>query len=150
MGICEMPTGELVIADFNNENIKLLNRKFKVTDSCHFPGKPYHLCHTERNEVAVAVFREIHFFSVTSWKLQAVRNFSTDFICSSIAHHQGTLYIASPREGLYQCNMKGKAVKKVYKFEEQFRVLISRVHNCLPLTCSFLSNTLMHTLKVAR
>ncbi|XP_052760758.1 uncharacterized protein LOC128203393 [Mya arenaria] len=118
-GICELPSGEVVIADRHNKRVKLLNRQFEVIDHCDLPSHPYHLCHTTGSEVAVAVTYytnipcEVHFLTVTRGKLQAVRKFTTNHYCYSIAHHQGKLYVGSA-EVLYLYAMDGRLIKKLY------------------------------------
>ncbi|XP_052789305.1 uncharacterized protein LOC128223886 [Mya arenaria] len=118
-GISEMPSGEVVIADCNNQRVKLLNQKYKVIDHRGLPGCPLNLCYIAGNEVAVAVddksaLHEVHFLTVTKGQLQAVRKFTTDHPCSSVAHHQGQIYVGSGT-ALYLYTMDGHLKNKMYE-----------------------------------
>ncbi|WAR05026.1 hypothetical protein MAR_020395, partial [Mya arenaria] len=70
VGLCEFPSGDLVIADKKNSRVKHLNRQYDVTASCALPSPPYDLCHISGKEVAVAVNdsirHEVHFINVTT------------------------------------------------------------------------------------
>ncbi|XP_052805099.1 uncharacterized protein LOC128234715 [Mya arenaria] len=128
--ICEMPDGHIVKTDFTG--LMLLNSQYKKIAHCNLPGYSYNLCHTIGNEVCVAVFidgfftnySEIHFIKVTRGKLQKVRKFTIDQRCTSIAHHQGRLYL-SYGTALYQYTMYGELVKKIYENQEIFKCAVS-------------------------
>ncbi|XP_052810710.1 uncharacterized protein LOC128238634 [Mya arenaria] len=113
--ICELPGGEVVIADFANSRVKLLNKKYRVTDHYDFPAGPLHLCHITNNDVAVAFINsEVHFLTLTRGKLQAVRKFTTDHETCSIAHIQSQLFVSS-NDAIYLYTIKGTFVKKIYE-----------------------------------
>ncbi|XP_052766129.1 uncharacterized protein LOC128207319 [Mya arenaria] len=118
-GVCGLANGEMVIADYNNLRVKLLNRQYAVIDHCDLPSTPQHLCHTTDNVIAVAVsdfttINEVHFLTVTKGKIQAMRKFTTDHCCHSIAHHKGHLYVGSS-DGLYLYSMDGRLLKTIYE-----------------------------------
>ncbi|XP_052786919.1 uncharacterized protein LOC128222112 [Mya arenaria] len=117
VGICELPSGEVVVADSGNSRVKLLNNQYKVIDHCDLPSYPEHMCLTESHEILVAIdcvtLHEIHFFSVNRGKLQTVRKFSTNHQCLSIANNQGQLYVGN-KKILYQYTMNGDFVKEIY------------------------------------
>ncbi|XP_052778747.1 uncharacterized protein LOC128216218 [Mya arenaria] len=108
-GICELPSGEMVLTNYTNDRVKLLNRQFEVIAYCDLLATPEHLCHTTDNDVAVAVSdtNEVHFLAVTKGKLQAMRKFTIHHYCCSIAHHNDQLYVGSI-DGLYMYNMVDK------------------------------------------
>ncbi|XP_052777158.1 uncharacterized protein LOC128214629 [Mya arenaria] len=113
-GICELPSGDLVIADSKNWRLKLLDMKCKVTAHLDLPATTLHLCHTTGSEVAVVTDKThaIYIITVTRGQLQLSRKLSTEDECNSIAHHQGQLYICSGY-ALYQCTMDGRMVKVI-------------------------------------
>ncbi|XP_052780149.1 uncharacterized protein LOC128217217 [Mya arenaria] len=117
-GICELPSGEVVIADYSNDRVKLLNSQFEVIGHYDLPAPPQHLCHTKGSEVAVAVGEvstyEIHLVTVTKGNLQALRKFTTDHKCMSVGHHQGQLYVGSGK-ALYLYSLDGSLIKKMYE-----------------------------------
>ncbi|XP_052779011.1 uncharacterized protein LOC128216475 [Mya arenaria] len=117
VGICELSSGEVVVADKTNSRVKLLSSQYVVISNCKMPSPPQNLCHTTGSEVAVAVGDinttvGIHFLTVTKNKLQAVRKFTTDHNFYSIAHHQGQLYVCS-QNALYVYTLDGNIIKKI-------------------------------------
>ncbi|XP_052781505.1 uncharacterized protein LOC128218033 [Mya arenaria] len=116
-GIFELPSGKVVIADYNNDKVKLLNKQFEVIGYCHLPA-PQHLCHITDNDIAVAVSEfntnEVHLLTVTKGKIKAMRKFTTDHLCCTIAHHQGQLYVGS-NNALYLYTMDGSLIKTIYE-----------------------------------
>ncbi|XP_052778748.1 uncharacterized protein LOC128216219 [Mya arenaria] len=129
-GVCGLANGEMVIADYNNIRVKLLNRQYAVIDHFDLPSTPQHLCHTTDNVIAVAVsdfstINEVYFLTVTKGKLQSMRKFTTDHCCHSIAHHKGQLYVGS-FDGLYLYSMDGRLLKTIYEALSCVRT----VYNC--------------------
>ncbi|XP_052802632.1 uncharacterized protein LOC128232888 [Mya arenaria] len=122
-GVCELPSGHIVISDGANPKVKLLNSEFQVINHCDLHVPTCFVCHIAANEVAVA-FGEadndgeykdtIQFIKVTGGRLQKVRKFSTDHASGYIAHHQGNLYVTSGT-ALYQYTIDGKLVKKLHE-----------------------------------
>ncbi|XP_052778368.1 uncharacterized protein LOC128215805 [Mya arenaria] len=131
VGICELPTGEVVIADYNNKRVKLLNRQYEVIDHCDLQDPPEQLCHITGSEVAVAVngisvtSYGVHFFTVTKGKLLAVRKFTTDHEIHAIAHHQGKLYMGSHFD-LHLYTMDGNIIKTICDEKSPYHI----VHRC--------------------
>ncbi|XP_052801663.1 uncharacterized protein LOC128232253 [Mya arenaria] len=119
-GICELSSGLIVIADFSNCKVKLLNNTFQVIDHCDLSAPPFAMCHIAASEVAVAVddnkkAHKVQFIKVSQrGGLKKVRKFTTDHLCISIAYHQDQLYVGS-KTALYQYTMDGDVVKKIYE-----------------------------------
>ncbi|XP_052778752.1 uncharacterized protein LOC128216222 [Mya arenaria] len=119
-GICELPGGEVVITDYNNMTVKLLDQKYRVVDHCDVPENPYDVCHIGGNEVAVCVNKnkknrhEFHFINITKGKLVTTRKLSFTHECFSAAHHRNNLYISS-NNALYVYPMTGELVEKLYE-----------------------------------
>ncbi|XP_052818038.1 uncharacterized protein LOC128244063 [Mya arenaria] len=119
-GVCELPSGEFIIADQDNCNVKLLDKEYRVLDHCDIPEKPWDVCHIGGNEVAVCVYnrnadrRGLNFINATKGKFLSTRKLSFSHECVAAAHHGGQLYIFSCT-ALYVYTMLGK--KKLYKVE---------------------------------
>ncbi|KAH3811972.1 hypothetical protein DPMN_140390 [Dreissena polymorpha] len=102
-GICETATGELVVTDWNNSRIKLLDKSFKVTDHCDLPGKSLSTCIIDSSLLAVALNSgEVHFIrlkkpllGLSSLKLQHDETFKLSHSIMGIYHHLGNLYVTS-------------------------------------------------------
>ncbi|XP_052778749.1 uncharacterized protein LOC128216220 [Mya arenaria] len=118
LGICELPGGEVVITDFNNNKVKLLDQEYRVVDHCDVPEYPNDVRHIGGNEVAVCVNiddrHELHFINITKGKLVTTRKLSFTHRCYGAAHHGNNLYISSDTV-LYVHTMTGKQVKKLYE-----------------------------------
>ncbi|XP_052781936.1 uncharacterized protein LOC128218324 [Mya arenaria] len=120
LGICELPGGEVVITDFKNRKVKLLDQEYRVVDHCDVPKYPNDVCHIGGNEVAVCVNsndddrHELHFINITKGKLVTTRKLSFTHRCKSATHHGNKLYISSIT-ALYVYTMTGKLVKKLYE-----------------------------------
>ncbi|XP_052804054.1 uncharacterized protein LOC128234095 isoform X3 [Mya arenaria] len=118
-GMTELPGGELVLVDYSNCKVKVLDRRYNVTSHCALPEFPRVICHISDHEVAVAVENgtarhEVHFFTVSAETIKMTRKFSVDHKCYSISHHEGQLYVGS-LTALYLYTTEGRLVKKVYQ-----------------------------------
>ncbi|XP_052818037.1 uncharacterized protein LOC128244062 [Mya arenaria] len=113
-GVCELPSGEFVIADLNNCKVKLLDNEYRELAHCDIPEKAWGVCHIDGDEVAVCVSRELHFINATQGKLVTSRKLSFNHSCYSAVHHGGQLYIASCN-ALYIYTMSGQKVKMLYE-----------------------------------
>ncbi|XP_052781230.1 uncharacterized protein LOC128217853 [Mya arenaria] len=120
LGICELPSGEFVIADRNNCKVKLLDKEYRVLDHCDVPEYQRDVCHIDGNEVAVCVDsgyadrRGLYFINATKGKLVYTSKLSFTHRCYAAAHHGGQLYISSGN-ALYVYTMSGQKVKMLYE-----------------------------------
>ncbi|XP_052778638.1 uncharacterized protein LOC128216087 [Mya arenaria] len=113
-GVCELPSGEFVIADFNSKKVKLLDKNYRLLYHCNVPRSPYGVCHINENEVGVCINKELHFIKSTKGKLVTTRKLSFNHDCYTAAYHSGKLYICSG-DALYVYTMSGQKVKKLYE-----------------------------------
>ncbi|XP_052781494.1 uncharacterized protein LOC128218025 [Mya arenaria] len=127
-GMCELPGGEIVITDYNNMTVKLLDQEYRVVDHCDVPKYPLDVCHIGGNEVALCVNNddrhELHFINITKGKLVTTRKLSFSHECYGATHHGNNLYISS-RTALYVYTMTGKRVKTLYE-DESFGYTVRR------------------------
>ncbi|XP_052779507.1 uncharacterized protein LOC128216859 [Mya arenaria] len=121
-GVCELPSGEFVIADCNNWKVKLLDKEYRVIDHCDIPEYPWDVCHIDGNEVAVCVNSELHFINASKGKLVTTRKISFTHDCYAAAHHGGQLYISSGT-ALYVYTMSGQKVKMLYEDKSGYRTV---------------------------
>ncbi|XP_052251792.1 uncharacterized protein LOC127858625 isoform X2 [Dreissena polymorpha] len=114
-GICGTATGELLITDYDNNSVKLLNQTYKVVDVCHLPDKPCSMCSIDSSLVAVTLENwEVHFIRVTNDQLVKDRILKLQHECYGIAYHQSNLYITDS-SALYRYTVDGRLVSKMYK-----------------------------------
>ena len=57
-GLCFMPGGELVLCDYNNDKIKVLDRFLSVVDSIVLPGQIWEVAVVDSSNVLVTMFGE--------------------------------------------------------------------------------------------
>ncbi|XP_052220242.1 uncharacterized protein LOC127837321 [Dreissena polymorpha] len=113
-GICCLPNGQVIVVDFNNKKVKLLDRHYNVSSHCDVPGNPWDICQITSSEVAVTYDKNVQFISVRNWKLKKGRKFLLPHDAFGIAYHEGALYVTSSIV-LYQYALSGSLVKKIYE-----------------------------------
>ncbi|XP_052244028.1 uncharacterized protein LOC127853509 [Dreissena polymorpha] len=113
-GICSMPSGQVIVADFHNKKVKLLDQHYNVSSHCDVTGKPWEICPITSSEVAVVFNKDVQFISVNNGKLVNGRQFSLKHDVKGIAYHQGALYITSGTT-LFQYSLTGSQIKKLYE-----------------------------------
>ncbi|KAH3840080.1 hypothetical protein DPMN_113522 [Dreissena polymorpha] len=112
--ICCLPTGKVIVADFHNKTVKLLDQHYNVSSHCDVSGSPRNICHITSSEVAVSFNKDVQFISVTNGQLVNGRKLSLQHNACGIAHHQGALYITSGT-ALYHYTLTGTLVKKLHE-----------------------------------
>ena len=127
-GICRLATGEFLLADSSNSNIKLLDSNYQEVSTCDVPELPQGLCLIGEREAAVAVNsnaddrHEIHFLCVRSGALLKTRRIKLQHGCNAVAHHGGDLYITT-LNALHVYNISSGLDKQLYSDEEELTVL---------------------------
>ncbi|XP_052239135.1 uncharacterized protein LOC127850275 isoform X2 [Dreissena polymorpha] len=114
IGICSLPNGQVIVADYHNRKVQLLDQNYKVSSYCDVSDAPCDICIITPSEVAVPVNKDVHFISVSNGQLVKGRKFSLQHHAGGIAHHQGVLYITSGT-ALYSYTMTGSLVKKLFE-----------------------------------
>ncbi|KAH3809554.1 hypothetical protein DPMN_137927 [Dreissena polymorpha] len=114
-GICETANGKLLITDWRNLKVKLLDQTYKVVAHFYLPEKPMSICSIDSRLVAVSMgIKEIIFIRVTKLKLVKDTTMKLKHLCYSIAHHQGNLFITT-NTALFQYTVDGRLVSKLYE-----------------------------------
>ncbi|XP_052219661.1 uncharacterized protein LOC127837007 isoform X2 [Dreissena polymorpha] len=118
-GICVTSNGDLVISDFSNCCVKLLNQAYKVIDQVKLSTTPWSMCNISSFEIAVTVSeyyadRGIHFFQADNEKITQIKVLKMNHVCYGIAYHDAGLFVTSGT-ALYQYTMDGRLVKKLYE-----------------------------------
>ncbi|XP_052264465.1 uncharacterized protein LOC127867386 isoform X2 [Dreissena polymorpha] len=114
MGMCSLPSGKVIVADYNNKSVKLLEEHFNVSSNCMLNSPPLDICHINSSDVAVTLGRSgVQFVYVRNGQLVKRRTLQVPH-AAGIAHHQGALYITSGT-ALYHYTLTGSLVKKLYE-----------------------------------
>ncbi|XP_052260006.1 uncharacterized protein LOC127864388 [Dreissena polymorpha] len=118
-GICVLTDGQVLVADWKNKRIKLLNQQYQVVNHWDVTAGPWDICLITSSEVAVAVndhdsrIHEVQFITVNQGKLVSGRKFQLQHVCTCITHHQGDLFVTSGQE-LYKYSLNGKLICSLY------------------------------------
>ncbi|XP_052275457.1 uncharacterized protein LOC127874845 isoform X6 [Dreissena polymorpha] len=114
-GMCGMFNGQILVIDYYNKRLKLLDLQHKVVSECDMSGNPNDMCLITPCQVAVAVNnKHIQFVSVNSGQLMKGMRLQLLHGCYGVAHHQGELYVTSGQT-LYKYNLDGKLVNMMYE-----------------------------------
>ncbi|KAH3818943.1 hypothetical protein DPMN_120671 [Dreissena polymorpha] len=117
-GICVLPDGQVLVVDWNNQNVKLLNQQYQVVSHWDVNALPLDICLITPSEVAVAVntinINEVQFITVNQGKLVSGRKFQLQHECKGIAHQNGDLFVTSGQE-LYKYSLNGKLICILYE-----------------------------------
>ncbi|XP_052226711.1 uncharacterized protein LOC127841689 [Dreissena polymorpha] len=117
-GICVLPDGQVLVVDWTNNNVKLLNQQYQVVSHLDVNARPFDICLITPSEVAVTVnasnIHEVQFITVNQGKLVPGRKFQLQHECRGIDHHQGDLFVISSEE-LYKYTLNGKQVCSLYR-----------------------------------
>ncbi|XP_052253921.1 uncharacterized protein LOC127860121 isoform X1 [Dreissena polymorpha] len=114
IGICSLPSGQVIVADFRNKKVKLLDQHYNMIRHCDVSGNPQDICQITSSEVAVTFNKNVQFISVSNGQLVNGRKFSVQHYVKGIAHLKGELYITSGT-ALYHYTLTGSFVKKLYE-----------------------------------
>ncbi|XP_052260582.1 uncharacterized protein LOC127864742 [Dreissena polymorpha] len=117
--ICVLPDGKVLVADYTNKKVKLLDQQYQVLSHFGVTNNVLDMCLITPSEVAVAVYddskkHEVQFITVTQSKLVSGRKFRLQHECTGIAHYQGDLFICSG-EALFKYTLSGKQVCRLYE-----------------------------------
>ncbi|XP_052794973.1 uncharacterized protein LOC128228003 [Mya arenaria] len=118
-GICELQTGEIVLADCTNDKMKVLNREFKIVTTLNLPQHTENMCFVGGNEVALAVDdakkkHEVHFIAIHKSKAKSISKFAVAHYCNAVSFHNDNVYVGS-ESSVYMYSKKGKMIKVVYQ-----------------------------------
>ena len=114
-GICSLPSGQVIVADFNNEKVKLFDQHYNTSSRCDMSCAPIDICLITSSEVAVTLDGGgVQFISVSNGQLVNGRKLQLPYKAAGICHHQGALYITA-LSALYHYTLTGDLVKMLYK-----------------------------------
>ncbi|KAH3721207.1 uncharacterized protein LOC127855262 [Dreissena polymorpha] len=118
--ICVLTDGQVLVADWENKRFKLLNQQYQVVSHCDVTEYVRDMCQITRSEVAVALDKNasnthnVQFITVTQSQLTLGRKLELQHECTSIACHQGELFICSGT-ALFKYTLYGKQLCRLYE-----------------------------------
>ncbi|KAH3702470.1 uncharacterized protein LOC127861184 [Dreissena polymorpha] len=112
--ICVLPSGQVLVIDYSNNKVKLLNKQYQVVSHCSVSDRNVAICLITPSEVGVTVGDEVQFIKVNNSRLVKDRKLKFRHYCYGIASHQGDLFVTSGTE-LYNYSLDGKLVSKLHE-----------------------------------
>ena len=120
VGSCFMPGGELVLCDFNNYKIKVLDRSLSVVDSLWIPGAPRDIAVIDKNNVIATMPRRkrLHFYQVLP-TLQRGRTVDVNLPCHSVDVAASKIFVSSYKIGdtsgeIRIYDLQGRVLEKIH------------------------------------
>ncbi|KAH3713335.1 hypothetical protein DPMN_073125 [Dreissena polymorpha] len=118
MAICVFSDGRVLVADYYNKKVKLLNQQYQVVSRCVLIYHPLDICLITPSEVAVTVddglTHGVQFLTVKKSLLALGRKFQLQHECRGIAHNQSDLFLTSD-QALFKYSLSGKQVCRLYE-----------------------------------
>ncbi|XP_052239899.1 uncharacterized protein LOC127850681 isoform X3 [Dreissena polymorpha] len=113
--VCALPNGQVLVADYYNTKVKLLDQQYRVVGHMDVRVRPLDMCQITPTEFAVAMSnKEVQFITVSQSQLAKGRKLKLQHYCKGIAHNQGDLYICSDT-ALYKFTLSGELVCRLYE-----------------------------------
>ncbi|XP_052259879.1 uncharacterized protein LOC127864229 [Dreissena polymorpha] len=113
--VCALPDGQVLVADWWNYKVKLLNQQYQVVSHWGVNARPWDMCLITPSEAAVALGDHgVQFITVTQSKLVPGRRLQLRQDCYAIVHHKGDLFICS-YTALYKYSLSGTLVCRLYE-----------------------------------
>ena len=120
VGSCFMSGGELVLCDFNNYKIKVLDRSLSVVDSLWISGAPRDVAVIDNSNVIATMPRRkrLHFYQVLP-TLQRGRTVDVNLPCHSVAVATGKIFVSSYKIGdtsgeIQIYDLEGRVLGKIH------------------------------------
>lgn len=86
--------GRLMLTDWNNKKVKLVDTAFNVVDQIIVPGHPDDICSINPEEAAVSMTMQkiVQFINLVP-KMSLIRTINTEEHCRGIAYYDGHIYV---------------------------------------------------------
>ncbi|XP_045162980.2 uncharacterized protein LOC123527529 [Mercenaria mercenaria] len=116
LGSCFTQDGMLLLADYNNKTLKLVDLvQMVVVDRCNLGSKPCDVCCVTKREAVVGLTNNTVQFVSLGNQMELSRLIKVDHICYGIAYHDDRLYITDGGKSLYIHDMTGNVLQTVTK-----------------------------------
>ncbi|KAH3749785.1 hypothetical protein DPMN_184298 [Dreissena polymorpha] len=113
-GICILPSGETIVADYTNKRVKMLDKHYNVYGDLKVDGNPQDICQILPEQVAITFENRVQFINVIKkgrlpYAIHGISVYETRELPHAtlgITYHQGDLYITSGT-ALYHYDLSG-------------------------------------------
>ena len=110
-----LPNGELILCDYNNSSVKVLNADFTQKEQLKLSSNPWDLCLMETDEIVITQpnTKQLLFTKVIP-KLQIGSSTSLDQSCRGVAVHNGLIYVSFSNGEIRILDRTGQQQRNVY------------------------------------
>ncbi|XP_060604021.1 uncharacterized protein LOC132756894 isoform X3 [Ruditapes philippinarum] len=113
-GSCILPSGEILLADNNNNNLKKLDNMYNVKCVCDLPGEPLDVCYVGDNVAVVSLLGDKLQFVNTKRSMTLSRSIYTDHRCSGLTCHGDQMYVRDSYGSVYSYSTDGIKQQMIY------------------------------------
>ncbi|XP_069121862.1 uncharacterized protein [Argopecten irradians] len=111
-GIVIAPDGIIVVGDYANQKLKLINTDGNIVDDLKVNGNPWDLCLVDNTTVAASIGNGVHVMTVTPSKLTLSNVINIGKPCYGITYRNGE-FVVSTGKKVYRVAKDGKT--KIHK-----------------------------------
>ncbi|XP_053386753.1 uncharacterized protein LOC128550859 [Mercenaria mercenaria] len=116
-GACMLPSGKMLIADWENKNIKKLDDKYMLISVCNLSDCPYSICYIGNNK-AVAALRGKQLQFVDVREMTRTKTMKTNHLCKGLTYHDNQLYVID-HKSVYVYSTSGKMLRVLFTCTSQ-------------------------------
>ncbi|XP_053391883.1 uncharacterized protein LOC128554621 [Mercenaria mercenaria] len=96
-GCCLLPSGDIVLADNGNHNLKKLNDMYQVISVCYMSDKPYGVCYIDNNTAAVTLnSNKLQFVDIRGG-MTLTKSVDAGHPCRGVTYLNNQLYVIDNR-----------------------------------------------------
>jgi hypothetical protein len=140
-GSCILPSGEILLADYDNKNLKKLDNMYNVKCVCDLPDCPNDVCYVGDNVAVVLLsWRKLQFVDTTH-SMTLIRSIDTDHSCRGLACHGDQIYVRDFYGSVYRYSTDGikqqmiYSSRNLYNFFDKTSITVSNDGSKLYLLC---------------
>jgi hypothetical protein len=120
-GSCILPSGEILLADSNNNKLKKLDSMYNVKCVCDLPNIPFDVCYVGDNVAVVALWEGLQFVD-TKRSMKLSRSIDTNHGCRGLACHGDQMYVRYIDGSIYSYSTDGIKQQMIYSSRKDFVV----------------------------
>ncbi|XP_060589582.1 uncharacterized protein LOC132744818 [Ruditapes philippinarum] len=137
-GSCIIPSGEILLADYNNKKLKKLDNMYNVRCVCDLSHIPYDVCYVRDNVAVVSLSWKKLQFVDTTHSMTLLKSIDTDHECLGLVCHGDQMYVRDCYGSVYSYSTDGIKQQMIYLISrnESFLFNYYIFNNTSPITVS--------------
>jgi hypothetical protein len=122
-GSCILPSGEILLADYNNYNLKKLDNTYDVKCVCDLPDIPFDVCYVGDNVAVVSLLGSKLQFVDTTHSMTLLKSIDTDHTCRGLACHGDLMYVRD--DDVYSYSTDGIKQQMIYSSRKNWYMIFN-------------------------